>query len=507
MGKYLIGIDLGTQSIRTHLYDEDANLVCSASQPHNVDTPKPNWITQKASTWWGIVTQNIKQIIAQSGVDPAEIAAIGCCAHMHGSTAITADRKTVVDDTPLYSDRRTADISRELKSRENYAQMFEIAGNPPAPSWFGLKIAWIKQNMPEVYERAYKFVTPKDYINYKLTGAACIDPSEASGAYLMDRKTDKWSDTLIKNLGIDAEKLPEIKQSSEIVGYVCAEAAAETGLSERTAVVCGGGDMLCLLYTSGLTQKGTVVDINGTGSVVCYYTNEPIMDDRIMNLRHVIPGWVPFGNNDSSGAAFRWLRDNLAKDEVKYARQNGMDEYDYLCKLAAQTKPGADGLLFMPYMAGERTLGSQHSKGSYVGISHSTTVGHLVRAMLEGVALEFRRTFEIFESSGANIERVFHVSGGSKGSFWNQVKADVYGLPLYTLKVDEGGVLGAALLAGLATGIFGDAAQAAEAVLQIDREYLPNPQNNAFYKELYQVFCETHDSLQKPYIDLARFRD
>lgn len=507
MGKYMLGIDLGTQSIRTHLYDEHATCIATASRPQYVDTPRPDWVTQKASVWWEIIKENIASILAQTNVSPRDIVSIGCCGHMHGPVAAAAGRKTVMDDTQLYSDRRTANLSELLKQRANYRDIYNLTANPPAPSWFGIKIKWLKDNMPEVYEQTDTFLPPKDYINYMLTGEACTDPSEASGSYLMDRATDNWSDTLIENLGICKDKLPTIKKSYEAIGTVCREAAAETGLCEKTLVVCGGGDMLCALFTSGLDKTGNIVDINGTGSIFCYYSKTPILDDRIMNLRHVIDGFVPFGNTDSSGGSLRWLRDNLAKEETRWAKEMGMDEYDYLCQKGQETKAGADGLLFMPYMVGERTLGSQHSKGSFVGLSLSTTVGHMVRALMEGVAMEFRRTLDIFYQSGAQIKQVFHVSGGSKGALWNQIKADIYGLPVYTLKVDEGGVLGAALLGGVAAGLFASPKQATEHVLQIDREFLPNPKLKHFYSDLYAVFCETHDALQQPYIHLAKLRE
>ncbi len=501
---YMMGIDIGTQSVRTYLYDENANCVCAKTKPQYVDTPKPMWITQKADYWWLAVKQNIQEILAETGVNPQHILSIGCCAHMHGPVPVQWNRRVVQNDIQLYSDKRAASIAEGLRADGNFEQIYEMTANPPTSNWFGIKIKWLQQNEPVVYEAADHFLTPKDYINFMFTGEACIDPSEASGSYLMDRKTDAWSDVLIRNLGIDRGKLPKICGASQMIGTVCAEAAKETGLSQKTVVVCGGGDMLCSLYTSGLNRQGNVVDLTGTGSVICYYAKDPILDKRIMNLRHVIDGWVPFGNIDSSGGAFRWLRDNLAKEEASYAKKNGMDDYAYLCQLAKQTPPGADGLLFMPYLMGERTMGSANSRGCFVGMNLGTTTGHLVRALLEGVAFEHKRTLDVFAATGAKMQRVFHISGGSKGQLWNQIKADVYGLPVYTLKIDEGGVVGAALLGGVAVGLFQNELEAAEVVTQIAKEYLPDRKKTAYYNEVYQAFCEVHDALQKPFTTLAK---
>ncbi len=331
MGKYVIGIDIGTESIRTHLYNDKMECILTRSRSQYVDTPRPSWITQKASFWWSAVTEHIREILAQSGVNPEDIEALGVCAHMHGPVPVTQDRQIVSDDIQLYSDKRAAPIADKLRAYANLEDIYNLTANPPASNWFGIKIKWIQQNDPDAYDRAYKFLTPKDYINFMLTGEACIDPSEASGSYLMDWHTNEWSDILIEHLGIDKEKLPRIESAPNAIGCVCAEAAKETGLSQKTRVVCGGGDMLCSLFTSGLNHKGNVVDVTGTGSIICYYAMEPILDKRIMNLRHVTQGWVPFGNIDSSGGAFRWLRDTIAKQEAETARAKGVDEYEYLC--------------------------------------------------------------------------------------------------------------------------------------------------------------------------------
>lgn len=503
MSKYMFGIDIGTQSIRVHLYDQEINCLATRSTEQYVETPKPLWMTQSASFWWKAVRDSIKEILAETKVPAEDVVSIGCCAHMHGPVPVTMDRKNVCDDIQLYSDKRAAEIAGKLRTDPDFEKVFPMTANPPTSNWFGIKVRWIKDSMPEIYEKADKFVVPNGFINFMLTGEACIDPSEASGSYLMDSKINQWSDKLIEHLGLDKEKLPRIVKSYETVGTVCKEAAEETGLSTKTLVVAGGGDMLCSLYTAGLKQKGSVVDITGTGSIICYYADDPMYDTRIMNLRHVIDGWVPFGNIDCSGGAFRWLRDNLAREEMKLAHGQGMDEYVYLSNLAEKTPPGADGLLFMPYLMGERTMGSADSRGCFVGMNLGTKMGHLVRAVLEGIAFEHKRTLDVFAANGANVQRIYHTAGGAKGELWNQIKADIYGIPVYTLKTDEGGVIGAALLGGCAAGLFNNPEEAADLVMQVKKEYLPNNEKRGFYDELYQVFCETHDVLQKPFANLA----
>ena len=480
--KYIIGADVGTQSIKVQLYDQNMNLVAKTNTPQYVDTPKPMWATQKAESWWKIVRDSIQKVLKDAGVSGGDVAAFGCCAHMHGAVPVRVDGSVV-------------------------EEVYRETANAPIASWHGVKIRWLKDHRPEVYEAADKFLTPKDYINFKMTGKTCIDPSEASGSFAMNCETDEWSDLLIGTLGIDREKLPEIKKAYEIIGHVSEKAAQETGLSTQTAVITGGGDMLSMLYVSGMNKLGSVVDITGTGATIQAYTKKPVMDKRIMNLRHVLDGWVPFGNIDSAGGAFRWLRDNLGKKEAEAARKEGKDDYACLCELAEQIPAGADGLYFLPYLMGERTMGSADSRGCFIGLSLEKNIGHMVRALLEGVAFEFKRTLDIFEANGEKIQMVYHSGGAAKGDTWNQIKADIYNVPICTLEADEGGVLGAALMSAVAVGFVDDLEKGADRLLKVKKTYQPNPANREIYDKSYQVFCELHDVLQPSFKHMAKVQE
>ena len=506
MKKYIIGMDIGTQSTKVHLYDEKLELVATAVREQFVDTPKPMWMTQKASGWWTRLVESVKEVMATANITGEDVAAFGCCAHMHGAVPVKMDGTVVQDDIQLYSDKRGGYLADQI-SEQMTDELFNISANMPIPSWHGIKIKWLKENEPAVYEQADKFLTPKDFINFKLTGRACIDYSEGTGVFAMDWKTGKWSDELIKLLDIDKEKLPEIQKSYEIVGKVSAQAAEETGLSTNTVVITGGGDMFSMLYVSGLHRKGSAVDITGTGGVISGYTETPVMDKRIMNLHHVLDGWVPFGNIDAAGVSFRFLRDVLCKKERDEAREKGIDDYAYLCQIAEKIPAGSDGLYFLPYLMGERTMGSADSRGCYIGMSMDKEIGHFIRALLEGVAFEFKRTLDIFEEHGNDIQAVYHVGGGAKGDLWNQIKADIYEKPIYTLQTDEGGVLGVALMASYAVGLIDDLVAKAEEVVKIRKIYEPNQNNFGVYREMKDAFTELHDTLQKPFKHMARVQE
>ncbi len=506
MKKYILGMDIGTQSTKVQLYDENLNFVASASREQFVDTPQPMWMTQKASGWWERLKDSIQEIKAKTGISGDQIAAFGCCAHMHGAVPVKMDGTVVEDDIQLYSDKRGGYISDRLEEQMT-DQIFNISANMPIPSWHGIKIKWIKENEPQVYEETDKFLTPKDFINFKLTGRACIDYSEGMGVFAMDWKTGEWSDELIQFLGIDKEKLPEIQKSYEIVGNVSAKSAEETGLSTNTVVITGGGDMISMLYVSGMHKKGAAVDITGTGGTISAYTDQPVMDPRVMNLHHVLDGWVPFGNIDAAGVSFRFLRDVLCKKERDEARAKGIDDYMYLCQIAEKIPAGSDGLYFLPYLMGERTMGTADSRGCYIGMSMNKEIGHFIRALLEGVAFEFKRSLDVFEENGNPITAVYHVGGGAKGDLWNQIKADIYEKPIYTLQTDEGGVLGVSLMAAYAVGLIDDLVAGADAVVKIKKTYEPNPANHELYTEMKGMFTELHDDLQTPFRHMARLQE
>jgi len=501
----MLGIDIGTQSIRTQLFDVKGKCVGAESIEQYMDTVKPGWATQKPEFWWECVTKNINQLLKNAEISPKNIVSVGCCAVMHSPVPVTKDGEVLEKDVQLYCDKRAAHIADDLASRENEDSIFEKTANVPTSNWFGIKLKWIKDNEPKIYKEAYKFVTPNAFINYKLTGEACIDPSEASGTYMMDKDTMKWSVELINQLGLDEEKLPKICKAYDIIGNISEKAAKETGLAVGTPVVAGGGDMFCSLITSGLTKNGSVVDLTGTGSVITLLDKAPVMDGRVMNLAHVMDGWVAFGCIDSSGGAFRWFRDNLAKKETEYARANGMDEYAYMSDLASETEYGAQGVMFYPYLMGERSLGTADSRALFIGMNSGTKTGHMVRAILEGIAFEHKRTLDILESNSNNgIEKVYHTGGGAKGDLWSQIKADIYGKPVYTLKATEGGVLGAALLGGVGVGIYNSVLEAAELVTEIDKEFLPDKSKAERYNAMFNQYCKIHDLLMDSFVEMAK---
>ena len=500
--RYLLGIDIGTQSVKVCVFDTAGGIVARRSLDQYMQNARPGWATERPEHWYELIRRGIGEILAEDGVRAEEIAGVGVDTVMHCPVALTRDGRLTEQDVQMYCDKRTADLVMGLRGRpELMERVHALTGNYPGTQWMGMKIAWIKEHTPKAYEETYKFVCGKDYINYRLTGEFAIDPSEASGTCLLRREADEWSQDL---LGLDREKLPRILPSDAVVGTVHRRAAEETGLREGTPVVCGGGDMLAGLLGAGLTRPGIVVDLTGTGSVIAYYDREPCPDPHIANVRHVIDGWTPYNSLDSSGGALRWFRDCCCKKEVELAKAAGKRAFEYLEQEAERTPKGADGVLFFPYLQGERNLGSPYSRGMFLGMTPATTTAHLTRAVMEGVAFEHYRTIELFKTGAAPVAKLIHTGGAAKSPVWSKIKADVYGLPVEMSVTEESTAWGSAALAAVGAGLCGDAAELVERAYRQGPVVEPDWGDHARYQELFAIYKEIHDLMQGPFEALAK---
>ncbi len=502
--KLLLGIDIGTQSSRAAFIDLQGKVVASASVAQDLITPKPGWAEQDPDTWWNNTVQNIRRAMEKGAVAPDEVQAIGVAGQMHATIPIAASGELLSHGVLLWCDKRSADLVEQMKSHPDLTTAMRLAANPPLPSWLGFHIQWVKVHQPEIYARAWKFLPSKDYINFRLTGVAATDYSEASGAFLMDAHSREWSSQLVNYLGLDAAKLPDLKSAHAVVGTVTAETAALTGLRQGTPVVVSAGDMMCNLISSGLSAPGRASDVTGTASVMAVYVDKPVDDPRLMNLHHAMPGWVPFGIADAGGGSMGWFVDTMCRAEAEDAKRIGQNVYAILNPLAEAVEPGCEGLLFFPYLLGERSLGTPHARGTFFGITPRTSVGAMVRSIMEGVTFELRRTLEIVEASGNKVTAVYTIGGGANSDLWSQIKADIYQKPVHTFAESEGGVLGASILAGVGVGIYPDVQTAAEQTLRIDKTFSPNAALADRYNHLYDLFKDVHDRLQEPFNRLAQ---
>lgn len=491
-GEVVLAIDIGTQTTRAALVSAAGDIVDSAGTAIALSTPRPGRAEQNPDEWWTSTVANIRAVLSRN---PAvRVEAIGVGAQMHGVVPVGADGDALVDRVGLWNDKRAAEISQRIADSDQAGTLRTIAGNAPTPAWPAMKMRWFAENEPDVFARTSHFLVVKDFIVFRLTGRASTDPTEASGSFLADARTGEWSDVLIEALGVRRSALPPIVASSAVAGHVNDSCSTATGLPSGTPVVAGAGDMLCQLAATGLHRAGRVTEISGTATIIAGYHNSPHPDPRVMNLRSAGDGWVHFGIADAGGVGLRWLADTLCEEQSRAAVGSGTDRYDLLTALAARVPAGADGVVFCPSMLGERTLGSAHARGGFLGLTPGHDRGTMVRAVLEGVCFEMKRALDLI-TERQPLERVRVTGGGARSACWNGIRAGIYDVPVARLRCPEGGLLGAALLAGVGAGWYPDVAAGADEIVGEADETLPADEDRSAYDSAYERFCRVHDAV------------
>lgn len=499
MADIVLSIDLGTQSTRAALINLEGDVLAIAtSSEQTLDIPQEGWAEQNPEMWWRNVQEVIQGCLEQcleKGIDKTRIAAIGIGGQMHGCVPLDASGNLLSTSVQLWCDKRYAHKATAINQAANASALQDTAANMALGNWHGLKISWLKQHEPEVYDKAAIFLTPKDYLNFKLTGEHATDYSEASGSFLMDAHTGEWSPSLATALEVDLAKLPPIVKSSAVIGQVHGEAARATGLPQAIPVVAGGGDMLCMLLAAGLSKAGLASDITGTSSIFSVFTPKPVTDYRIMNLHHVLDGWVPFGLLDSGGISLRWFRDSFCQAEIQLAKQQNISSYSYLSNMAEASKIDK-GLLYLPHLMGERTLGSPYGRGVFFGFTPQHGVADAVRAIMAGVTFDLKRVLNLVEEEGFVVNEIYHSGGGARSRLWSQIKADIYQKPVKTFANNEGALLGAAILAATGVGLFSSEQEGADSCLKFAESFEPNLALKDIYEEQFNRFVRIHDVLQ-----------
>ena len=485
-GECVVAVDIGTQSTRAALVDSDGAIIDVASAPVDLFTPRPGWAEQDPEQWWQTTVVNIAAIRARHPGLP--VAAIGVGAQMHSLVPVDPDGIPLAPRSALWSDKRCLDQVNTFLAQPGAADLSRLAGNLPLPAWAGFKMAWLRSAMPAVYADATCLLVAKDFLNMRLCGTAATDPAEASGSFLCDAATGEWSADLLAALQLDRSKLPDIADSSSVIGTLRRDVAERTGLAAGIPVVAGSGDMMCQLLGSGITRPGRVALVAGTASIVAASADQPSPDIRVMNLRSASGSWIHFGIGDAAGKSFRWFA-----DELWAAGRPGAD-FETIVAAAAGVKAGCGGLLFFPYLLGERTLGHAQSRASFVGATPAHDRAHFARAVIEGITLEDRRALACVCPGGPQ-EPIRCIAGGAGSAVWNQIRADVFGYPVQTLACAEGGIIGAAILAGVGAGWYPDAAAGAEKVIRLADSWQPDPDSVRCYEAAFRVFCAVHDAL------------
>lgn len=472
----LVGLDVGTTGARAVAVTPAGEVVAEATAPYPLLAPHPGWSEQRPDDWLAAVRTVLSSVAARLG---AEVTALGLTGQMHGSVFLDAGDR-VLRPALLWNDQRTHRQAEAMTARIGERRLLEITGNPALTGFQAPKLLWLRDEEPALHARLAAVLLPKDYVRLWLTGERLTDASDASGTLLLDLRRRTWSDELLDRLELPRAWFPEVLESPEPAGTLRAGVAAELGLRAGTPVAAGAGDNAAAAVGTGVVREGLVSSSVGTSGVVFAHTDvaRPDPSGRLHAFCHAVPGaYHLMGVTLAAGGSLRWWRDLLAE-------AGGRLDYDRLADLAETAPAGSEGLLFLPYLNGERTPHlDPFARGAYFGLNARHGLGHLTRALMEGVVLSLRECLDLMTEAGVRVEEVRVIGGGARHRLWRQLQADVFGLPVRRPVAEEGPAYGAALLAGVAGGVYRDVAEASRVVAVEQEPTPPDPGVRSTYDE------------------------
>ena len=481
---YLLGIDLGTSSLKTIVLSSDGQIPASNAIDYQFDSPVPGWAEQDPEVWWKACCDTIRNAVRQAGINTADIRAIGFSGQMHGVVALDKDRQ-VIRPSILHCDARSGDQVTRLNMIIPLEKRLNLFRNPVYPGFMLTSLLWMRDNEPENFERIAYVFSPKDYIRYKLTGIISSEFSDASATLLFDIEKNEWSEEILSLTGLPREIFPRCTEPSEIVGTVSPEAAALLGLSEKTLVAAGGGDLTMMAVGNGMTRNGDGILNIGTSGQVSFQIDRPVINPALntnMFSSYHSGRWVLYGATMSAGLCLKWWR-----------QTTGNPSYERIHELVSKTAPGSGGVIFYPYLNGERCPHLMSDISScFLGVNQSTGYGEMTRAVMEGVVFNLRQCAEVCGKLGFTADTYLASGGAARSDDWTQIMADVFNKPVKRVIGEEQASLGAALTAGVGAGLWNSIPEAADAVVRFqDRIVEPIPQNAAVYDEYYEIFRDT----------------
>jgi xylulokinase len=492
----VLGLDVGTSGTKAIAMDAAGRLLASALVEYPLHSPKPGWAEQDPADWRRAAFEALAQL--SSKIDPAEVKGLGLTGQMHGSVFLDAANQ-VLRPALLWCDQRTAAQCEAITSKVGEARLIEMVSNPALTGFTAPKILWLRDNEPAVYGRVAKVLLPKDYVRFELTGEFATDVADASGTLLFDVKNRCWHRELLSLLDIPAEWMPKSYEGPEVTGVLTKDAAARTGLPAGIPVVAGGGDQAAGGVGCGIVRKGVLSASLGTSGVVFAFADTVSTDPqgRVHTFCHAVPGkWHVMGVMLSAGGSLQWFRNMLCREEMARGAETGRDAYEFITEAAAQVPAGSEGLLFLPYLTGERTPHKDpYARGAFIGLSLRHTKEYLSRAVLEGVAFGMRDSLEIIREMGVAVAEVRASGGGARSGLWRQIMADACRAPMVTINVDEGPSYGAAILASVATGLYASVEEACEAIISEVGRVTVNEPEAAVYDRWFREYQAAYQAL------------
>ncbi|MEZ4672397.1 MAG: xylulokinase [Anaerolineae bacterium] len=499
----LLGIDLGTSSIKAVLFDSDINrIVGVAGREYPINHPAPDRAEQDPDAWWQATVEVVRRVTAEAGSNA--VTAISFSGQMHGTVLLGNDSKPIAPAI-IWADQRTATTVNDLTATVGAEQFAATTGTLPAAGFLGVTLLWLKQHDPALLARTHKVILPKDYVRLRMTGEIATDPSDAASSAVFDVSRRDWASEIINKAGLPLSIFPTVRASVAVAGYLRAEAAAELGLPAGLPVITGCGDQPAQAIGNGLIIAGLASVTTGSGGQVFVpLSREPGQplptDPRLHVFNHAVPDmWFVMGAILSAGLSLRWLRGLVGLE-------NDPRAYPKLSAEAATIPPGAEGLIFLPHLYGERTPHMDAlARGSFIGLSAHHTRGHLARAVMEGVSFALRQALDISRTLGASADTIIAAGGGAESDVWRGIQADVFGLPLQRTLLTEQASVGAALLAGVGAGVYKDLGEACARTVQYGPITEPDMQRHTRYDALYSQYLELYPRLKEDFHRLARF--
>jgi xylulokinase len=490
-----LGIDVGTGGTRALVIDETGRLIASATEEHrDFASPQIGWAEQDPRDWWRACGLAVHKVLDKSQLRGDQITCVGLSGQMHGAVLLD-ERSQVVRPALIWCDVRTEKQSRDLTAKIGAARLIELTSNPALTNFTLTKCLWVRENEPELWSKVRSFMLPKDYVRLQLTGEKATDMADASGTLMLDVAHRRWSKEILQAVQMEESLLPDLYESPEICGRISAGGAAATGLKSGTPVVAGAGDQAAGAIGMGIVSPGKVSATIGTSGVVFAATAHPSLDPngRLHTFCHALPGrWFVMGVTQAAGLSLRWFRDQFA-----CPTDGHNSSYEQLTAGAANVPPGSDGLLWAPYLMGERTpYLDPNARGMLVGLTASHTRDHVIRAILEGVAFSLRDTFTIFKEIGVPVETIRLGGGGARSKLWRQIQADIYGQQVEIVEAEEGAAYGAAILAGVGAKAWPSVDAACEAVVHVAGSVSPNYEASLVMEKAYAAYRRIYPAMK-----------
>ena len=494
----ILAFDLGTTALKCALHDLNGNVIAKTSEEYQLITPDADSVEMEVETYWQAFKSTVARVLKESGVNPAEIKALGISAQ--GETLILVDKEgKPLRRAIVWLDNRAQKEADDLGNIFGHRHAFEITGQVKlVPTWPASKILWLKRHEPEVFAKTAKFLLIEDYFLYRLTGEYVCEGSLVTSTCYWDFRTRLWWQEMLSELGVSESQLPKYMESGEPVGKLRPEVAAELGLDPNTVACTGALDQACGAIGVGNIKPGIFSENTGAALAICATVNQPILypGDQMPCHYHGLPGLYMLHTFTSGGIVMRWFRDEFAGIELQTAKATGMDAYDLMGMEAANVTPGCEGLVMLPHLQGAMAPeANPKASGVFYGFTLRHGRNHFTRAIMESVGFIVRRNIEVIEGLGVPVSEVRALGGGARSRIWKQMEADIIGRPVLTTTNEEAATLGAAILAGKAVGLYSDVEEAAGRMIQIKERFDPNPDHRAVYDEAFHTYVKLYEAL------------